>query len=646
MNTRRLLTALLAATVVVGPAGSAAADTPSDTASNIVSATVQDGQVDIVLAAKNLPADSTLDPASVEVTIDGQQVDATVAPLSSIANPLPVRSVMLVIDTSGSMSGAGIAGARAAAQAFLVEVPDDVQVGLISFANEAVVEVPPTTDREQLRQAVAGLQAKGSTALYDALVLGSRELGDSGDRSLVVLSDGADTTSTATQSQATTAVRSAGAEVAFVAFRTTGAQTATLRSMAAATNGQQVAAGDTSQLASAFTSAAQSFDTRVAISATVPSDVTAGKHTIGATVGFGGVTVTDTATFTQPAATATNAAGSNASYVAPDTTNWLLTVTLLLFFLGLLALATAVLFPIRDSVRARRARDLEYYTLGGKQVASAGLGNEPAGGRIARNVLEFSNRVVEHRGWTERIALELDRAGMAMRPHEWLILRAAAILASVAALTVLAHNLLFGIVAGGAVGWLATFMYVRIRAGRRLKAFQEGLPDTLQLVASSLQTGFSLPQAIDNAVRDGREPIASELNRALTESRLGVVLEDALDKVAERMDSLDFAWIVMAIRIQREVGGNLAEVLQTTVATMRERAAMRRQVRALSAEGRLSAYILISLPILMFCWLFLTRRAYVSLLWTTTLGLIMSVGAIIAVVIGWFWMRKVAQVEV
>jgi tight adherence protein B len=147
-------------------------------------------------------------------------------------------------------------------------------------------------------------------------------------------------------------------------------------------------------------------------------------------------------------------------------------------------------------------------------------------------------------------------------------------------------------------------------------------------------------------VRDGREPIASELNRALTESRLGVVLEDALDKVAERMDSLDFARVVMAIRIQREVGGNLAEVLQTTVATMRERAAMRRQVRALSAEGRLSAYILISLPILMFCWLFLTRRAYVSLLWTTTLGLIMSVGAIIAVVIGWFWMRKVAQVEV
>ena len=642
MSTRLAGALLLATAVVLLPAGTAAADTQGE----VVSTTFQDGQVDMVLATKNLPGGVTLDPTSAQVTIDGQPVDATVAPLSSIANPLPQRRTMLVIDTSGSMAGSGIAGARVAAQAFLREVPADVAVGLIAFANRAVVEVAPTTDRDAVQRAVGQLSARGNTTLYDALVLGVRTLGDSGDRSLVVLSDGADTNSVASQSSATDDVRSSGAELAFAAFRTSGSQTATLRAMAGATGGVVVAASDASQLASAFTTAARSFDTRVAITATVPSDVTAGEHTVRAEVAFGSINVSDTSTFTQPASVTNGAVATNNAYVAPVSGRWLLTGVLLLVFLGVLAVATAILFPIRESVRTRRSRDLEFYTLGGEPVQASSAGGAAAHGRIARNVMEFSNRVAERRGWTEKMSLELDRAGMSTRPHEWLIIRTGAILATIAGLTVLAHNLLFGIVVGFGLGWLVTFMYVRIRAGRRLKAFQETLPDALQLIASGLKTGFSLPQALDNAVRDGREPLASELNRALTESRLGVVLEDALDKVAERMDSIDFAWVVMAIRIQREVGGNLAEVLQTTVATMRERAAMRRQVRALSAEGRLSAYILIALPILTFCWLFLSRREYLSLLWTTSMGLVMSVGAVIAIGIGWLWMRKVVQVEV
>src|SRR6185369_16920917 len=134
---------------------------------------------------------------------------------------------------------------------------------------------------------------------------------------------------------------------------------------------------------------------------------------------------------------------------------------------------------------------------------------------------------------------------------------------------------------------------------------------------SSLQTGFSLPQAVDAAASNGQQPMAGELSRALAEARLGAPLEDGLDRVAYRMDSRDLQWTVMAVRIQRQVGGNLSEVLQTTAKTMRDRAAMRRQVRALSAEGRLSAYILIALPLGLTAFLFLTRRSYLSLLWTT-----------------------------
>ena len=168
----------------------------------------------------------------------------------------------------------------------------------------------------------------------------------------------------------------------------------------------------------------------------------------------------------------------------------------------------------------------------------------------------------------------------------------------------------------------------------------------MQLVASSLRTGFSLPQALDAAQQDGVQPMAEELGRALASTRIGAPLEDELDQIAERTQSEDWRWAVMAIRIQRSVGGNLAEVLMTTVRTLRERAATRRQVRTLSAEGRLSAYILVGLPILVAAALLMFRRAYLRPLWTTTPGLVMVAGALVLMVLGGFWMRKVVTVEV
>ena len=108
-------------------------------------------------------------------------------------------------------------------------------------------------------------------------------------------------------------------------------------------------------------------------------------------------------------------------------------------------------------------------------------------------------------------------------------------------------------------------------------------------MSGSLAAGLSLAQSIDTIVREGTEPIASEFRRVLVETRLGVTLEDALEGVAERFESKDFEWVVMAIRIQRQVGGNLAELLDTVAATMREREYVRRQVAALAAEGKLSA---------------------------------------------------------
>jgi tight adherence protein B len=140
--------------------------------------------------------------------------------------------------------------------------------------------------------------------------------------------------------------------------------------------------------------------------------------------------------------------------------------------------------------------------------------------------------------------------------------------------------------------------------------------------------------------------MAVELNKAIVEARLGVPIEDALDTVARRMDSVDFEWVVMAIRIQREVGGNLAEVLTNVAATMRERERLRRQVDVLSAEGRLSAIILGALPLLFVTYLILVRPEYIGLLVTNPLGIVMIVVGVILLIAGAFWLRKVVTVEV
>jgi tight adherence protein B len=132
----------------------------------------------------------------------------------------------------------------------------------------------------------------------------------------------------------------------------------------------------------------------------------------------------------------------------------------------------------------------------------------------------------------------------------------------------------------------------------------------------------------------------------LAETRIGSDISEALERIAERTDSENMRWTSMAIRIQREVGGNLAETLRTTAKTLRDRESLKRHVRGLSAEGRLSAYILIALPIGIFLYTMQTNRAYIELLWTTGLGLAMSGAGIVSLGLGVVWMRKVVDVQV
>ena len=239
----------------------------------------------------------------------------------------------------------------------------------------------------------------------------------------------------------------------------------------------------------------------------------------------------------------------------------------------------------------------------------------------------------------------LDAAAAPIRPAEWLAIRFAAAFAG-ALLMTLILPWWRGLPVGAAAGLLVPNALLQVRIDRRKRAFAEELPDTLQMVVSSLRSGFTLQHGIEAAVRDADGPVAAELRRALSETRIGGELEEALERVGERTGNPDMKWLTMAIKLQREVGGNLSEVLQTTADTMREREELRRNVRALSAEGRLSAMILMAMPVTIGLWMFLFRRAYVEPLFTQPLGIVMLIVAGVLLLVGTLWLRRVVRVEV
>jgi Flp pilus assembly protein TadB/Mg-chelatase subunit ChlD len=632
--------ALLLSAAVVLTGGRAHAETGG---ASIDDLTVRAGTATMTVSV-TLPAGASLVPDRTEVTVDGQPAESHVISAAASASG-QARTAVLVVDTSGSMGPAGISAARAAANAYVARVAPDVRIGLVSFADHPRVVTSPTTDRSALRNGLAQLKSKGETALYDAVETAVPLAGSGG--AVVVLSDGADTVSRASLGDALAKVQASGARVSTVAFRTQDGVRGPLTQIARAGGGRVVAATGASDLASAFAQAAAALPAQVRLSVQLP-DQSGGQSL---QVRLVSTTSAWTATVTLPQDTGSGSAVDAGPHEQPlpggaliSSVPWYgsLFLVLAVVFVSLFLIGW-LLMPRPQTDAARRGRALEPYGVHGR-APDAAIVRAPDQS-ASSSLVEMSQRFVDKRGTAASISQKLEQAGSRLRPGEWIVLRFCTVLAVAAVVTLVFRNALIGLVTGIVLGWAGSYLWLRRQQLRRARAFADALPDTLQLVASSLKTGFSLQQALDAAQQDGVQPMSAELGRALAAARIGAPLEDELEAVAERTGSEDWRWAVMAIRIQRTVGGNLAEVLLTTVRTLRDRAATRRLVRALSAEGRLSAYILIGLPIFIFALLFLTRRQYIQPLWTTTPGLVMVAAAFFFMTIGSLWMRKVIKVE-
>jgi tight adherence protein B len=315
-------------------------------------------------------------------------------------------------------------------------------------------------------------------------------------------------------------------------------------------------------------------------------------------------------------------------------------VALAAFVVGWLLLGTAARVKADREMAARMAAI-------GRAVPqqTASPVGKPGSGWIPESVSAFGERFAKAQGFSEKLDAQLEAAGSNLRSGEFVVATlGAGLLGAILGAAMLQKLMLAGVIGVG--GALAPTVVLRAALGRRADKMREQLPDVLTIMASSLRAGHSFLQALDTVAREIPGPADVEFQRLVAEIRLGRPAEDALEALADRVGSADFRWAVLAVNIQREVGGNLAEILDNVADTLRERAMMRRQIKVLTAEGRLSAWVLALLPFALALYMFAVNPEYISLLFTEQVGLVMlGVGGIL-LVLGILWMRKIVDIDV
>lgn len=318
-----------------------------------------------------------------------------------------------------------------------------------------------------------------------------------------------------------------------------------------------------------------------------------------------------------------------------------------------IGLATAAAFLLGVMLFGTASRRRQQRIIGERMAAVGNRGSKPtrvpadrtAGGWIPARVTNFGRRFADARGFSGRLDAELEAAAVSLRSGEFVIVTVAAAFGGMILGFVILKSpwLALGV---GAVSGLGPAAALKFALGRRAEKLREQLPDVLTIMASSLRAGHSFLQALDTTAKEIAQPAATEFQRVVAEIRLGRGAEDALGALSERVGSADFKWAVLAVNIQREVGGNLAEILDNVSDTLRERATMRRQILVLTSEGRLSAWVLALMPFAIGLYMFATNAQYIGLLFTSKVGIVMLAGAALLLTAGVLWMRKIVNIDV
>ena len=299
----------------------------------------------------------------------------------------------------------------------------------------------------------------------------------------------------------------------------------------------------------------------------------------------------------------------------------------LLLVYASLAICIAVVFKSREVALSRRRPDAEVHSSNLTKLTEQAVQTLNKGVRGHRSGL-FSREKLEY-------------AGLKKQPGDYLLMAGSIAFAGA----------VMGFILGGpffavlmlVLAPVALVGFLNVLVARRRKKFDEQVPDTLQMLAGGLRAGHSLLRSVDAAAEESEDPMAEELTRVVNETRIGRDLGESLNDVARRTENDDFASISRAIDIHREVGGDLAHVLDNVGETIRDRNQIRGQIRALSAEGRMSAMVLMALPIVMFIGLTLFNPTYSRVFLTTIPGYLMILTTVVLLTVGGFWLSRLIK---
>ena len=651
MTRARLLLALILGLLVAFPSMAFAQSSEAQIVEVNTSRYDEGGNVTMVVGFRNLS--EALDPAQLEITADGGAVEnLVIEPLGQSSVPV---GVILAIDTSGSMEGEPMEAAKAAARTFVQQKRAEDFVAIVTFADEVQVIQGFTNNVDTLTARIDALTPSGATAFNDAVIRSLAMFDDPSAAQLqanvVLLADGDDNGSTATAAEVAAAVGESEVRIFGVALEAEGFNPDAVQSVAEASGGLFLLAPDPSQLSQLYGQIQREINNVLVARFTVPR-TTPGEMVFA--VNYGDLSAEATAqvsgfvtTTTFNPATTTVTFAPAETFVVADTLPASPQTLMLIAAVGTgaaLALFIWILFGrTEEEGGSAFAKRLQAY---GRQK---GTQEEERRGLLDRIPLlrRFSQAAedqVAQRGMSSGMNAALEQANIPLSPGE----------AITAAFGIAVIAGLFGWITNGIIGGviyfgvviLLTFGLIKWTGGREKRRFENQLPDTLTLISTSLRAGYSLLQAVEAVAAEAPDPTAREFGRAIAEARLGRSVTEALDGITARTQSKDFEWAVMAIEIQREVGGNLAEVLQTVADTMLQRNRLRGEIKALTAEGRISAFVLGSLPFVMGMFLWATNRDYIAPLFEETFGLIALGVGVVLMAGGIFWLRKIIDIDV
>jgi tight adherence protein B len=581
-----------------------------------------------------------LSDREVEVEENGLAVDVGEVQLLGEGDRV---DAVLAIDVSNSMRGHPLNTALAAARTFVAGVPASMPLGVVTFSDEPAVLSPLAEDRASVERAVTSIgdSTSAGTALFDAVATAVAMFDTESDvqHNLILVTDGRNTTGDTDLAGAVNAAEAAGMHVFTIGLAGRATDEATLRTLASRTGGTYAAISP-DELGAVYAGLAREFTSQYVVEyrskAPFGTAIRTSVHLpVGsASVGFLAPGASGLATETRANA---QAPGFWAGSVGMGL------IALLTFLtVGALGLASLRLDARRRRQQQLRSRLMPQPVEHGWDPEAATRGDQPA--RVPRQLTYFADRLVGESSAGRRLARRLEHAGWAIGSGEFLTIVVIGVLLLGVLGFVLASSL--GALAGVAVGAFAPFAVLSNAAGRRLAAIQGQLADTLMVIASSMRAGHSFLQSLDSAAKEIDQPAAGEFGRVLREIRLGRDTDDALEALVERVGSQDLEWAVTAIEVQRKIGGNLAEVLETVANTIRERDTLRRQMRVLSAESRISVVVLTVLPILIAIYLMIVNPDYLRTLTTTTPGKIISISALALMGIGYLWMKRITKLDV